>query len=73
MAGVLTRLVRGSLGIADFVFIQLCFALSAVLIFINFLALQQTVPPEPLLIPIPATPGALLGDYLVEHLARRPR
>lgn len=68
----------GIIGIASFVFMQLCFALGAVLIFINFLALRQAVTPEPLLgrmtstmrwlILIPAAPGALLGGYLGEHL-----
>jgi hypothetical protein len=71
----------GPLGIASFVLMQLCFALGAVLIFINFLALRQAVTPEPLLgrmtstmrwlILIPAAPGALLGGYLGEHMGLR--
>ena len=72
---------KGAFGIASFVLMQLCFALGAVLIFINFLALRQAVTPEPLLgrmtstmrwlILIPAAPGALLGGYLGEHLGLR--
>jgi MFS family permease len=52
-----------------------------VLIFINFLALRQAVTPQPLLgrmtgtmrwlILLPATPGALLGGWLGEHLGLR--
>ncbi len=71
----------GTLGIASFVFMLLCFSAGAVLIFINFLALRQAVTPEPLLgrmtstmrwlILIPAGPGALLGGYLGEHLSLR--
>jgi predicted MFS family arabinose efflux permease len=72
---------KGAFGIASFVLMQLCFALGAVLIFINFLALRQAVTPEPLLgrmtstmrwlILIPAAPGALLGGYLGEHMGLR--
>jgi len=71
----------GAMGVASFVLMQLCFALGAVLIFINFLALRQAVTPEPLLgrmtstmrwlILIPAAPGALLGGYLGEHFGLR--
>jgi hypothetical protein len=71
----------GPLGIASFVLMQLCFALGAVLIFINFLALRQAVTPEPLLgrmtstmrwlILLPAAPGALAGGWLGEHLGLR--
>jgi MFS family permease len=71
----------GRAGIASFLVMLLCFALGAVLIFINFLALRQAVTPEPLLgrmtstmrwlILIPAAPGALLGGYLGEHLGLR--
>lgn len=71
----------GTWGIVSFVFMLLCFAAGAVLIFINFLALRQAVTPEPLLgrmtstmrwlILIPAGPGALLGGYVGEHLGLR--
>ena len=71
----------GALGIASFVLMLLCFGIGAVLIFINFLALRQSVTPAPLLgrmtstmrwlILIPAGPGALLGGYLGEHLGLR--
>ena len=57
------------------------FAAGAVLIFINFLALRQSVTPAPLLgrmtstmrwlILIPAGPGALLGGWLGEHYGLR--
>jgi MFS family permease len=71
----------GRFGVASYVFMLVCFAIGAVLIFINFLALRQAVTPEPLLarmtstmrwlILIPAGPGALLGGYLGEHLGLR--
>jgi MFS family permease len=57
------------------------FGLGAVLIFINFLSLRQSVTPEPLLgrmtstmrwlILLPAGPGALIGGALGEHVSLR--
>ena len=68
-------------GVAAFAAMLLLFALGAVLIFINFLAMRQAVTPEPLLgrmtstmrwlILIPAGPGALLGGWLGEHIGLR--
>lgn len=62
--------------------VMLClFGLGAIFIFINFIALRQAVTPEPLLgrmtsvmrwlILLPATPGALLGGWLGEHVGLR--
>ena len=75
---LLALLPAGPLAVAGFVFMLLCFAVGAVLIFINFLALRQAVTPAPLLgrmtsimrwlILIPAGPGALCGGYLAEHV-----
>lgn len=71
----------GLLGEAMFVGMLLCFALGAVLIFINFLSLRQAVTPTPLLgrmtstmrwvTLLPAMPGALLGGYIGEWLGLR--
>ena len=57
------------------------FGVGAVLIFITFLSLRQSVTPAPLLgrmtstmrwlILLPAGPGALLGGWLGEHLGLR--
>jgi MFS family permease len=57
------------------------FGLGAVLIFINFLSLRQSVTPEPLLgrmtstmrwlILLPAGPGAMIGGALGEHVSLR--
>ena len=66
-----------TLGIAAFAVMLMMFSTGAVLIFINFLAMRQSVTPAPLLgrmtstmrwlILIPAGPGALLGGWLGEH------
>ena len=66
-----------ALGIAAFAAMLMMFSTGAVLIFINFLAMRQSVTPAPLLgrmtstmrwlILIPAGPGALLGGWLGEH------
>ena len=66
------------LGVAAFTATLMMFSTGAVLIFINFLALRQSVTPAPLLgrmtstmrwlILIPAGPGALLGGWLGEHI-----
>jgi hypothetical protein len=57
------------------------FGVGAVLIFITFLALRQSVTPAPMLgrmtstmrwlILLPAGPGALVGGWLGEHLGLR--
>ena len=68
-------------GAAVFTLTLMMFSTGAVLIFINFLALRQSVTPAPLLgrmtstmrwlILIPAGPGALLGGWLGEHYGLR--
>jgi len=68
-------------GVAAFTATLMMFSTGAVLIFINFLALRQSVTPAPLLgrmtstmrwlILIPAGPGALLGGWLGEHSGLR--
>ncbi|MBK0392308.1 MFS transporter [Ramlibacter sp. CrO1] len=68
-------------GVASFVLMLMCFGVGAVLIFINFLALRQSVTPQPLLgrmtstmrwlILLPAPLGALIGGWLGEHLGLR--
>jgi len=69
------------LGIAMFGLMLMLFGVGAVLIFITFLALRQSVTPAHLLgrmtstmrwlILLPAGPGALLGGWLGEHLGLR--
>jgi MFS family permease len=59
----------------------ICFAVGALFIFINFLALRQAVTPEPMLGRMTSTmrwltllaagPGALIGGWLGEHLSLR--
>jgi MFS family permease len=71
----------GAAGIAAFVAMLLAFGVGGTLIFINFLALRQSVTPAPLLgrmtstmrwlILLPAAPGAMLGGWLGEHLGLR--
>lgn len=71
----------GVVGIASFVFMLVCFGFGAVLIFINFLALRQSVTPAPLLgrmtstmrwlILLPSIPGALVGGWVGEHFDLR--
>ncbi len=68
----------GRLGVAAFVAMLCSFGMGAVFLYINFLALRQSVTPTPLLgrmtstmrwlILIPGIPGALLGGWLGEHL-----
>lgn len=70
-----------ALGVAMFALMLMMFGVGAVLIFINFLALRQSVTPAPMLgrmtstmrwlILIPAGPGALLGGWLGEHVDLR--
>jgi len=69
------------LGIAMFGLMLMLFGVGAVLIFITFLALRQSVTPAHLLgrmtstmrwlILLPAGPGALLGGWLGEHFGLR--
>ena len=68
----------GPWGVAAFALMMVLFGIGAVLSYINFLPLRQSVTPEPLLgrmtstmrwlILIPAVPGALLGGWLGEHV-----
>jgi MFS family permease len=68
-------------GVAAFALMLMCYAVGAVLVFINFLALRQAVTPEHLLgrmtstmrwlILIPAGPGALIGGWLGQHVGLR--
>jgi MFS family permease len=70
-----------ALGIAAYALMLFLFGSGAVLIFINFLSLRQSVTPPPLLgrmtstmrwlILIPAGPGALVGGWLGENLGLR--
>jgi predicted MFS family arabinose efflux permease len=70
-----------ALGVWMFAGMLMCFGLGAVLIFINFLALRQSVTPDALLgrmtstmrwlILLPAGPGALIGGWLGEHAGLR--
>ena len=71
----------GPLGVAIFALNLMLFGLGAVLMFINFLALRQSVTPAPMLgrmtstmrwlILLPAVPGALAGGWLGEHVDLR--
>jgi len=71
----------GPLGVAIFALNLMLFGLGAVMLFINFLALRQSVTPAPMLgrmtstmrwlILLPAVPGALLGGWLGEHVDLR--
>jgi len=68
-------------GVVAFALMLILYAIGAVLVFINFLAMRQAVTPEPLLgrmtstmrwlILIPAVPGALWGGWLGQHLGLR--
>ena len=79
--GVLALTPAGPLGVAAFALMLGLFGLGAVLIFINFLALRQAVTPVPLLgrmtatmrwmTVLPATPGALLGGWIGQHIGLR--
>lgn len=63
--------------LAGFALMLMAFAAGATLLFINFLAIRQSVTPSPMLgrmtttmrwlILLPAGPGALLGGWLGEH------
>jgi MFS family permease len=68
-------------GVAAYALMLLMFGIGAVFIFINFLALRQSVTPGRMLgrmtstmrwlILLPAVPGALLGGWLGEHFGLR--
>ena len=70
-------LPAGPAGVAAFAAMLALSGVGGVLVFINFLAMRQSVTPEPLLgrmtatmrwlILLPATPGALLGGWIGEH------
>jgi len=71
----------GPLGVAVFAFNLSLFGIGAVMMFINFLALRQSVTAAPMLgrmtstmrwlILLPGAPGALIGGWLGEHLSLR--
>lgn len=71
----------GGWGVASFALMLFTWGVGAVLMFINFLSLRQSVTPAPMLgrmtstmrwlILLPAAPGALLGGWLGEHLGLR--
>jgi len=75
---VLALAPAGTLGVAAFAIMLTCYGTGATLIFINFLALRQSVTPAPILgrmtstmrwlILLPGVPGALIGGWLGEHL-----
>jgi len=77
----LSVMPANAFGVVAFAFMLFTFGVGAVLIFINFLALRQSVTPAPMLgrmtstmrwlILIPAGPGALLGGFLGEHVDLR--
>jgi MFS family permease len=79
--GVLAVAPTGGLGVLCFGLMLGCFGLGAVLIFINFLSLRQSVTPSALLgrmtatmrwlSVLPGVPGALLGGWLGEHFGLR--
>lgn len=68
-------------GVAAYALTLLSYGFGSVLIFVNFLALRQSVTPAPLLgrmtstmrwlILLPAAPGALLGGWIGEHWGLR--
>jgi MFS family permease len=71
----------GAVGIVAFVAMLFLYGIGAVFIFINFLALRQSVTPAPMLgrmtstmrwlILLPAGPGALFGGWIGEQLGVR--
>ena len=71
----------GPIGVAIFALNLTLFGIGAVMMFINFLALRQSVTPAPMLgrmtstmrwlILLPGAPGALIGGWLGEHVDLR--
>jgi MFS family permease len=71
----------GPIGVIAFTLMLGCFGLGATFIFINFLALRQSVTPSQLLgrmtstmrwlILLPGVPGALIGGWLGDHIGLR--
>lgn len=78
---VLALAPEGPLGVFAFALMLFAWGVGAVLMFINFLSLRQSVTPAPMLgrmtstmrwlILLPAAPGALLGGWLGEHVGLR--
>jgi len=72
---------RSDIGVAAYALMLFMFGSGAVLVFINFLSMRQSVTPAPMLgrmtstmrwlILIPAGPGALVGGWLGENLGLR--
>ena len=79
--GLLALAPTGFWGVAAFTAMLMSFSAGAIFIFINFLALRQSVTPAPMLGRMTSTmrwlsllaagPGALLGGWLGEHLSLR--
>jgi len=79
--GLLALAPEGFWGVVAFGFMLMSFSAGAIFIFINFLALRQSVTPEAMLGRMTSTmrwlsllaagPGALLGGWLGEHVSLR--
>jgi MFS family permease len=79
--GLLALAPTGFWGVAAFTAMLMSFSAGAIFIFINFLALRQSVTPAPMLGRMTSTmrwlsllaagPGALLGGWLGEHVSLR--
>jgi len=79
--GLLALAPEGCWGVAAFAGMLMSFSAGAILIFINFLALRQSVTPAPMLGRMTSTmrwltllaagPGALVGGWLGEHVSLR--
>ena len=79
--GLLALAPAGFWGVAAFAVMLMSFSAGAIFIFINFLALRQSVTPAPMLGRMTSTmrwlsllaagPGALIGGWLGEHVSLR--
>ena len=79
--GLLALAPEGFWGVAAFAVMLMSFSAGAIFIFINFLALRQSVTPAPMLGRMTSTmrwlsllaagPGALIGGWLGEHVSLR--
>jgi len=79
--GLLALAPEGFCGVAAFALMLMSFSAGAIFIFINFLALRQSVTPAPMLGRMTSTmrwlsllaagPGALVGGWLGEHVSLR--